>query len=188
MLRRALACCATLLSLLTAGCGYRFQGAHNPLRELGIQRIYVSGFRNVTFRPGIEQFFTSAMVREIARSKSFELVGSESTADAIVSGVVASAESAGSGATKNFKIGEREVDIATEYNASVSCSVSLRDRRGRELFSQTVSAEKVHPGAAQVGDAGATAPLTNDSEQRLAIQFLATQMMASVYQRMIDAF
>lgn len=45
-----------------------------------------------------------------------------------------------------------------------------------------------HPGSAQKGDAGSTAPLVNDSEQRLAIQFLATQMMASVYQRMIDTF
>jgi hypothetical protein len=169
------------------GCAYHFLGEKNPLKELGIHRIYVSEFRNFTFRPGIEQLFTTAMVREIARARSFELVNDDKTADAVLSGSIASAES-GPGAGKNFQLGPRPVSVAIEYNASVVCSVELRDRLGHPIFAQTVSGSKVHPGRAELGDAGAADPLVNDSEQRLAIQFLASQMMASVYQRMVDTF
>ena len=83
---------------------------------------------------------------------------------------------------------DRDVDVATEYKASINCDINLVDRHGRLIFSQTMGGEKVHLGAAQTGDAGATAPLINDSEHRMAIQFLAAQMMASVYQRMVDTF
>lgn len=169
------------------GCAYQLQGARNPLKELGIQKIYVEGFRNSTYRPGIEHLFTTAMVREIGRAKAFDLVNSADQADAVLTGVVTAADSA-PGSTKQLDVGTKRVDVATEYNASVSCLVQLRDRRSRLIFAQTVAGNKVHPGSAQKGDAGSTAPLVNDSEQRLAIQFLATQMMASVYQRMIDTF
>lgn len=186
---RGLSLCGILVAamLFGSGCAYRLQGAHNPLKELGIQKIYVEGFRNATYRPGIEHLFTTAMIREIGRAKAFELVNSESDADAVLSGTITGADSA-PGSTKQIKIGARTADVAAEYNASVVCAVELRDRRKRIVFAQSVTASKIHPGSAQKGDAGATAPLVNDSEQRLAIQFLASQMMASVYQRMIDTF
>ena len=173
-----------------AGCSYHFQDAHNPLLDLGIHKIYVSGFRNLTYRPGIEHYFTTAMVREIGRSKSFELVNSDKEADAVLSGVVTAAESSVN-ATNYITVDPvtgRQLPVASEYNATVACNVVLTDRHGRRIFTQAVSGDKVHPGSGQLGDAGATAPLTNDSEQRLAVQFLATQMMASVYQRMVDTF
>jgi len=187
MLRHCLLALCVTLSLPLHSCAYRFQGSHNPLKELGIQKIYVEGFRNKTFRPGIEHLFTTAMVREIGRSNAFRLVNTEREADAVLSGTVLSADSS-PGSTKSFQVGTRSVDIATEYGAGVSCSIELRDRSTRVIFAQVVNGTKVHPGAAGKDDPGATAPLVNDSEQRLAIQFLATQMMASVYQRMIDTF
>src|SRR5262245_2403872 len=98
----ALAICA--LPLILAGCGYHFQGDRNPLQDLGIHKIYVAEFRNTTYRPGIEQFFTNAMVREIAKSKSFALASTKAEADAVLSGVVNAAESSGSGATKSFQL------------------------------------------------------------------------------------
>jgi len=177
-----------LCAISITGCAYRFQGAHNPLRELGIRKIYVAGFRNGTFRPGIEHLFTTAMIREIGRAKAFELVNSEADADAVLSGKVTAADSV-PGSTKIYSVGVKgSVDMAVEYSAGVSCLVELRDRHKRMIFSQSVSDSKIHPGSAQKGDAGSTAPLVNDSEQRLAIQFLASQMMASAYQRMIDTF
>jgi hypothetical protein len=186
---RILSLCSilALAVFFSNGCAYRLQGAHNPLMELGIQKIYVEGFRNATYRPGIEHLFTTAMIREIGRAKAFELVNGEDQADAVLTGTITGADSA-PGSTKQVKVGTRSADVAAEYNASVVCAVELRDRRKRLVFSQSVSGSKIHPGSAQKGDAGATAPLVNDSEQRLAIQFLASQMMASVYQRMIDTF
>lgn len=186
---RLLSLCAIvgMAGFLGQGCAYRLQGARNPLKELGIQKIYVEGFRNTTYRPGVEHLFTTAMIREIGRAKAFELVNSKAEADAVLTGTITAADSS-PGSTKQILVDKRTVDVAAEYNAGVSCAVALHDRRNRLVFSQIVAASKIHPGSAQKEDAGATAPLVNDSEQRLAIQFLASQMMASVYQRMIDTF
>lgn len=186
MRRFLLALCAS--SLFLVGCGYHFQGSHNPLKELGIERIYVEQFRNQTYRPGVEQLFASAMIREIQKSRSFRLVNSKEEADAVLSGVITAANSDISSVRKVNIGGGKEVDVAAEFNAVVECNVSLVDGSGRTLFSQNISSNKIHPGYTETGARGATVPLLNESEQRIAIQFVASQMMASVYQRMIDTF
>lgn len=193
---------AWCIILLLPGCAYKFQGRHNPLRELGVERIYVEQFRNDTYRPGVEQLFSSAMIREIQKYRSFRLVDSREAADAILRGTVTGVSSditsqrlvelnppapgatAGSGGSQV----NSSKSVASEFSAGVSCAVVLEDKHGRQIFSQSVASSKLYPGAVRLGDEGATVPLINDSEQRLAIQFLASQMMASVYQRMIDAF
>jgi hypothetical protein len=184
------------IALVLCACGYHFQGRDNPLKELGVEKIYVAQFRNTTFRPGIEQLFSTAMIREIQKSRSFQLVNSEDQADAVLTGEVSGAEATLS-SSKSVEISPgKNVDVATEYNAGVNCLISLKDRQGRLIFSQSVNGNKIFPGATDIPrydlpgsrDAGATNSLVNDSEQRLAIQFLATEMMASVYQRMIDTF
>jgi hypothetical protein len=182
-----LALCAIAVSSSLAGCAYHFQNSQNPLVELGIHRIYVENFRNSTYRPGLEHYFTTAMVREIAHSKSFELVNNKEAADAILSGELNSAEDSPNGYS-GITVGTRSLSIANDYMANVTCAIRLRDRHGRQIFSQSITGNKEHPGTAAAGDLGATAPLNNDSEQRLAVQFVAERMMASAYQRMIDTF
>ena len=174
------------------GCGYQFQGSQNPLRDVGIDKIYVQQFRNRTYTPGIEHLFSSAMIKEIQKSRSFVLVNSESEADALVSGEITNSD-AGMNSNKSLivqRVGDsdRSVNVAADYTASVACVVKLVDKNGRVVFSTSSSASKLFPGAARTGSQGATVSLINNSEQRLAVQFLASQMMASIYQRMIDAF
>lgn len=177
-------CAITLFS----SCGYQFQGRHNPLRELGVEKVYVAQFRNDTYRAGVEQLFSAAMIREIQKSRSFQLVSSEKEADAILTGVVTTAD----GNPTSFKSQKidpnKTVDVASEYSAGVTCAIKLTDRNKRVIFGQTIGSTKLYPGSAEIGDKGATVSLVNESEQRLAIQFLASQMMASVHQRMIDTF
>jgi hypothetical protein len=185
---RLLTCCVVFACL--SGCGYQFQGRHNPLQDLGVEKIYVSEFRNNSFRPGVEQLFSTAMIREIQKSGSFRLVESRDEADAILSGNVLGVGSDIS-SSKSIDInatGGKTVDVATEYNATVQCEVTLTDRRGRVIFSQATNSNKIYPGATNTGEQGAVNSTVNDSEQRLAIQFIASQMMAGVYQRMIDTF
>lgn len=187
-MRRVLLLTACAKLLLLAGCAYQFQGRHNPLNEVGIQKIYVAQFENKTYRPGIEQLFSTAMIREIQKSRSFELVKSEEEADAVVRGEVSSADAGISSSRSQQISSDKAVDVATDYTAFVNCNVFLVDRNGRMIFNQSISSSKVFPGAYRLGNEGATNSLVNESEQRLAIQFLASQMMASVYQRMIDTF
>jgi hypothetical protein len=171
------------------GCAYQFQGRKNPLQKIGIEKIYVVSFTNRTYRPGVEQLFTTAIIREIQKSGSFVLVNTEQAADAVLTGEVSAADATVSNTKSALKTADnRELRGASEFNAGVTCDVRLTDRTGRILFNRSESGSKVFPGAINSGDAGATNSLVNDSEQRLAIQFLASQMMASVYQRMIDIF
>ena len=180
-----LALCIT--AFFFQACGYGLQGTKNPLQDLGIKRIFVESFRNETYRPGVEQLFTTAMIREIEKSGHFEIVSNAKNADAILVGTVVSAASS-IGSTKSVTVDTKEFQIASEYNASIGVSILLRDPRGRVIFSQQVSGSKAYPGATQTGDAGATVSLVNDSEQRIAYHFLAAQLMSSVYQRMVDIF
>lgn len=170
------------------GCGYTLQGTRNPLAQVGIEKIYVKTFKNSTFRPGIEQMFTTAMIREFEKSQVFHLVTREEHADAILSGEIVRVDGLVS-ATKNVNVGERgDLQAGTEYRAEANCLVQLHDRRGKLIFSQSVSSSKVYPGLAITGSRAATVPLVNESEQRLALQYLSTQLMSNVYQRMIDIF
>ena len=189
---RILAICTILSLPLLQSCGYSFQGARNPLKAIGVEKIYVSQFRNATFRPGVEQLFSTAMIREITRSGAFRLVNSKEEADAIVTGVVDVMDAA-TGSTREEVVQkdgnlDKKVNVASDFRAVVRCTVSLEDKYGRVIFSRSAVSSKVFPGYTATGDAGATNSLNNESEQRLAVLFLASEMMASVYQRMTDTF
>lgn len=181
--------CLLLTSLLLPSCGYQFQGETNPFRELGIRRIYITEFRNESFRPGIEHLFTSAMARELEKSKIFVIVDSKTKADAILSGVVTEASSSSSSTTA---VPVRGIDqqVTAQYNANITCAVTLTELTGREIYSHTETASKQAPGTVLVGEhgQGATIPLLNESEERLAYQFLSTKMMSNTYQNMVDLF
>ena len=173
-----------------AGCSYQFQNKTNPLHSFGVQKIYVQEFENATFRPGLEQLFTSAMIREIEKAGSFRIVNSKEAADAVLTGRIKSADVSDSSHADLILPGvaQTKTSVAAEYNTTVVCEVILKDRHERILFSQSVSDGKKFPGALRTGDEGATVPLINESEQRIAIQYLSSHMMASVYQRMVDTF
>lgn len=176
-----------LCAMALNACGYGFQGVRNPLQKLGIETIYVENFKNSTFRPGLEQMFTTAMLREIEKAKAFRLVNSVKKADAVLTGEIQRAESAIS-STKGLSVASQDIQVGSEYSANVTCFVVVRDLSGRVIFSQSIAGSKVYPGSVLTGSTGATVPLVNESEQRLAYQYLSTQLMASVYQRMIDIF
>ncbi len=157
------------------------------MHELGVQKIYVESFRNLSYRPGIEQLFATAMLRELEKGRAFQIVNSKSEADAILRGTVQSADSSVS-STRSVQQGAKTLQVASEFSASIACEIMLEEVSGRAIFSYLASGSKVYPGATQTGDAGATVGLVNDSEQRIAYQFLAGQLMAGAYQRMIDIF
>lgn len=183
-----------LLSLFGTACGYQLQGTRNPLAEVGIHKIFVEGFRNQTNRPGLEHFFSTAMVREIRRAGVFTLTNDRKSADAILQGKVLSADDAPSAAA--VKLGDgTEAAVATSFAASVSVRIDLKDQDGRTIFSEVVGGTKIHPASLVISErrlvdqyANSTAPLINESEQRLAIRYLSEQMMFDAYQKMVEVF
>ncbi|MCO5143517.1 MAG: LPS assembly lipoprotein LptE [Oligoflexia bacterium] len=181
--------CSALMIIFTS-CGYQFQNRTNPLQRLGIEKLYIENFKNDTYRPGIEQFFSTALIREIQRSGAFEIVNNRDEADAVVGGTITQADALPSSLSSTAIGGatDKSIDVAAQFSAVVSCGITVTDRSGRALFSQSVSGNKIYPGSRAVGDKGATVSLVNESEQRLAIHFIAAEMMSSVYQRLVDVF
>jgi outer membrane lipopolysaccharide assembly protein LptE/RlpB len=179
--------CLWFAIILLPACGYQFQGETNPFHELGIRRIYIAEFRNKSFRPGLEHIFTSAMARELEKSKLFEIVDSPKNADAILSGIVNDA-SASVSSTSAITVRGTEQQVAAQYSADISCAVALTEPNGRVVYSHSETGSKQAPGTVLSGSDGATVALLNESEQRLAYQFLAVQMMSNTYQSMVDLF
>lgn len=179
---------------LLAGCGYQLQGSKNPLDKLGIHKIYVENFTNRTIRPGLEQYFTTAMVREIRKGRVFELVATRDEADAVMGGSVGYVEDMPSPSAVQVG-GTTPANIAaTIFTAQVSCNIFLKDTTERVVFMNTFNGSKNHQASLvlkgnQVEQyANATAPLINESQQRLAIRYLADQMMLDAYQELVGLF
>ncbi len=181
--------------IILTGCGYSLRGAKNPLHSLGIRKIHISNFRNNTYRPGIEYYFSKAMVQEVERYDAFEITNNPEEADAIISGSISGIQV--SAVTKNVRIdGDTTAAIASSFNGSISCTVTMSNKHGREIFNVTFSGSKAFPASLVVEEtdneiirgSNDTTPLFNDSEQRLSIRFLATQLMADAYQKLTDIF
>lgn len=179
--------CILLVALFLSSCGYRFQGLKNPLHDVGIRKIFVKQFKNETFRPGLEHVFTTAMIREIEKSKLFEIVNDPKKADAIVTGSVTQAEGSPSSSSA-VTVRGTEQQIAAQFSGTVTCAVSVEDGLGRTIYGKSETSSKLYPGLALTGRDGASVPLHNESEQRLAFHYMAGEMMANVYQGMVDLF
>jgi hypothetical protein len=175
-------------------CGYQFQNAQNPLVKLGVKKIYVQNFSNQTIRPGIEHFFTTAMVREIRKGGIFEIADSEESADAVLKGTITSVEDLPSASALEIDA-STPVNVAASFTARVACQITLRDKSKRVIFQDVFGGSKSHPASiVLIGRnridpvANATAPLINESEQRIAVRYLSDQMMFEAYQKMVDLF
>ncbi len=182
------------VALVFSACGYQFQHTVNPLKKLGIQKIYVEIFENRTLFPGVEHFFTTAMVREISHSKSFQLVNQRAAADAILKGSVYGAQNTPS--TIQVKLEDASlVSVANTFYSKIRCAITMVDRDGKVILSRTFVRNKNHPAALVLDsnfhikkDANVTAPLINNSEQRITYRFLAKEMMSNAYQYIIGVF
>ncbi len=183
------------LLLILTGCGYSLRKTENPLHSLGIQKVFISNFNNKTYRPGLEYFFTKAMMQEIERYGAFTITNDIEEADAIIEGTIFGIKA--TPVSKSIRIdAETSAAIATSYQGSITCAVNMTDRYGRVVFSEAFSSSKAFPAPLVLSGADSnvvpgandTAPLISSSEERLAMRFLARELMANAYQRISDIF
>lgn len=186
--------CLALFAFGLSSCGYHSQNRVNPLEKIGVRKIFVDTFNNKTYRPGLEHNFTTAMVREIRKGGAFTVVGRREDADAVLKGTLFHVDDLPSPGSVRLGDG-RDSTVATSFVAAVSCLITLTDIDGRVIFSEAFSSSKGHPASLVILDnrlvdqqANATAPLINESEQRLAIRYLSEQIIFDAYQRMIEVF
>lgn len=185
-----------LLAFVVCGCGYKFQGASNPWKDAGIQKVYIDIMTNNSMRTGVENLFTSAFVKVFSRGNRVQIVTSKSEADAVVEGVIGSVGASVLSATTVPQITKdptaaqlSDIAIASEYNASATLTITLtRTRDQKALWNKTFSGNKIYPGNIRFGFPGTTSVLINDSQQQLALAEIANSIASDTYDFMFEAF
>jgi len=121
-----------LLALLISfsGCGYQTAGRAARL-PADLHTVAIPVFRNTTNSYRIEQVMTEAVVREfLARTRYRVLTVNDPAADALLRGTVTGISS--SPVTYDSSTGAVSTVLVT-----LSLSVSLQDRQGKTLYSNT---------------------------------------------------
>lgn len=176
------------------GCAYHFQELKNPFQKLGVKKIYIHQFKNESFRPGLEYFFTKAFIEEVEKDKIFITTQNPEDADAIVNGSIHEI-----GLKQSTNLVQLDANtsrpIAATFLASIGCSIQLESKSGKEIFYKNVKSIKSYPGLLiknsnneLIRQANVTVPLINESEQRIAARFMARRLMKEAYQSMISLF
>lgn len=186
---------------LILGCGYTFQHAKNPrLEREGIERIYIAQIENESLKPGINAVVHNSLIKVIQKYRRVKLAPNRESADAILEGIVSSADTAPNAITSAKAINPKDTylgdnkNVATEYRARLACIFTLkkmsRSKPGEMLtvWSDSFDRSKPYPGNAQVGTLGKTTGLINESEFDRALLDLSELIMDDVHEMMLALF
>ncbi len=174
------------------GCAYNFSGLKRKLPE-GYDQVYVAIFKNLTMEPGIETFFTGALIEEIERSHQSKvtprsdsqvlLEGTINTLDVVQGAVLDS----GSDPLKRLAAG---VSLAKEYRILITASVVLRRKSDDKIIWGGVFNGEQRYAAPLIGEPvvnSANAPY-NVSVRENTIRNVAKEMMAEAHDRLTENF
>lgn len=181
-----------------SGCGYTLQTSESPLKEkYGIERIYVEPVVNNSYKPGVENVVYNALLRTLNGGRRVLLVRREEDADAILQGEVSAADSAPGASIpanrlKPVETGPSNVFVAIEYMATLGCQFKLYravdGKKGKLIWTSGFSRSHAYPGNNQLGVAGATSQLINESEFDRVLEDLARTMMDELHESMLAMF
>ena len=113
-----------LYVMVLFGCGYQMVGKETHVPS-GISSLAIPTFRNLTFEPGIEVYFTRGFLREFIMDRRVKVVDREE-ADSILEGVI-----------KSFDISSVSYDrsgFAMEYQTSIVIDLVLKRRNGEIIW------------------------------------------------------
>lgn len=181
-----------------SGCGYALENSRsNSLREVGVQRVYVSPVKNQSYKPGVENLFYNELIQSLLAGRRVHLVDRPELADAILESNVVKAlytPSATTPAKSIFPVTVTaiEIAVATEYQADVTCSFQLRRQKGGvgtdTLWESAFSRSRRFAGNNQKIEYGTTSGLINESEFDRTLKEVAHGMMQDVHQAMVARF
>jgi hypothetical protein len=192
------------LGAFASGCGYTLQTSRSTLAEKeGIRRIFVAPLINNTYSPGIENVVYNSLVKNLEVHRRVVLVGSPDAADAVLTGKVMIAQydpaaevpaqqllPSNSLSTADTRA---NILIATEYNATLSCSFALtRPHPGPTQKSIVWTADFTRSGLFsgnnQLGIQGDTSSLINQSEYEREMLSMSDSMAADLHESMLAMF
>ena len=101
--------------LALGACGYTLVGKASNIPD-DIQQVFLQPFENQTARVEVEQFLTQAIADELVTRPRFELVATESEADAVIRGSVTAFRVAPITFTSDGRAQEYELAIVADVS------------------------------------------------------------------------
>ena len=160
---------ACTLLLLTAGCA-SYQFGARTLFPADIRTVHVPVFESVSFRRGLGERLTEAVVKEIERRTPYKVVGDAATADSILSGRLLHD-------AKKTLI-ETRTDESRAIEVEMILEVSWLNRRGASIAGP--QAIPLEPGIAEIDQTAIFIPEAGQSmvtAQQRVIDNLASQIV-----------
>ncbi len=187
------------------GCGYGFQNSKNPLyTKEGIRKIFVEPVVNDTYKAGVENIVYNSLVRSLASHGRVILVHNKNDADALLKGVVRTANFGASavsltpglnpqGFADREDLPTKRFAVSTEYMANLVCSFTLIRKndvpqKRSLIWNSDFARSKPFPAANQLDVPGTTSALINESEFDRALLDLSRSMMDDVHESMLAMF
>ncbi len=155
-----------------AGCGYHFKGMGLMAPE-GVHTIAITVLENRTSESGIETVFTSDLVYEFTRSKVLPMVGKD-TADAILSGTIASLREETISHTASYVSDERRVTITLD--------LALERTDGKVIWTDKALSDK------EAFKVDASNRLATEKNKRVAIEVISERLAEKIHNRILQGF
>ncbi len=159
--------------VLLGGCGYHTPGAGDAWVGGEGKTLYVELFANRTSEPYLDNHVTELVVRQLARSRQFELTEDRQTADLVLEGTVSRFESKATAFGQSDRIEDYKVTLTVQARLleNLSQEVLWQDALNRsERYAATADKNLQLEGQAQAARLAA-ARLAEDLRARLSNAF-----------------
>ncbi|MCK4729610.1 MAG: hypothetical protein KAT27_11840, partial [Desulfobacterales bacterium] len=154
------------------GCGYHFKGT-GLTAPVGVRTIAITVLENRTSESGIETVFTNDLAYEFTRSKMLRVVGKD-TADAVLSGTVASLTVDTISHTASYYSDERRVTITLD--------LALKRADGKVIWSDRTLSDK------EAFKVDPLDRLATESKRREAIEAISERLAEKIHNRILQDF
>ncbi len=178
--------------LLLSSCAYRF-GSGTRAVPGGYKSVSVPIFKNRSYEPGVEVFFTNALLMEFQKGGVAKVL-SDSLSEARVEGEITELiyypEAKRIPKDSSAPFMQQGTVLTTEYTIFVAARLRIvRQSDGIEIWSGKFTREWQYSAPQMtIGGLNSVNPLYNQSARRQYIDLLATDLIAEAYNRMTESF
>lgn len=176
------------LQFLLTSCAYRFSSLERGIPG-GYNRVSVPVFKNLTFEPSIESFFTQAMIEELERDR-FTKVTSKADAQVILEGTITQLHYVQGSSFQDDILERKNKSIPIEYSIRVFVNLQLKRVSDEKiLWSGNFDGEKLYPAPQITNPVLDTANSTyNHSARMQNLRVLARDLMSEAHMNLTENF
>lgn len=179
---------------LLASCAYTLRGTQRPFFEdYNIHSLYIQPIRNDSYRSGVDIMLYNVIRKRFVQGGYVRIVDTPNLADATLVASVTQANLAPQATVRASQLaplntGPSDVQVASNYAATLGVSFSLKNAHGVGLWSSGFTRTKTVQAATYFGNLGTTSALINDSEFDRALYDLAVSISTDAEESMNARF